>query len=461
MRYDRTGTRRLCAGLLLLILALVFSGCVGILNKPAETTGTTDDSALISLLSENAEIPAFHSTVLSAMHRYYSLYYIGELGTDEELAEAIVGFYAEYRDLIDESDPGDVTDLLCEGYLAAAGDKYAYYMNPEAYAEYTSDMSGNYVGIGVQVTNDAVERTVTVTAVFPDTPAFEAGVLAGDTIEAVGDTAASAISFAELVNRIRGEEGTDVTVTFARNGETYSRTMTRRTVVQVTASATVRDGTPKIGVLRITEFDNTTERQFKAALDGLLAEGVDGIVFDLRNNPGGYLSAVLSVLDYLVPDGTPLAGYLYFDGSLETDAANSQNYDGSAVDHALSSDLPVAVICNAHTASAGELFTCALQDYGARGILNVSVVGTVTYGKGTMQTLLSLGSGCATTISFARYNPPYSPNYEGIGVTPDVAVELSEEAQGKSVYVLTEEEDLQMQAAITSVTARIEAAAQQ
>ena len=460
MRYDRRGVRRLSAWLLLLILALAFSGCVSVPVKPAETTGTTENVTLISLLSENEGIPAFNATTLSNLHRYYSLYYIGDLGTDEELAEAISGFYAEYRDLIDESDPVDVTDLLCECYLAAAGDKYAYYMNPEAYAEYTSDMSGNYVGIGVQVTNDAVERTVTVTAVFPDTPAFEAGVLAGDTIEAVGDTPASTISFAELVNRIRGEEGTEVTVTFARNGETYSRTMTRRTVVQVTASGTVRGGTPKIGVLSITEFDSTTERQFKAALDGLLAEGVDGIVFDLRNNPGGYLSAVLAVLDYLVPDGTPLASYLYFDGETETDTASSQTYDGSAVDHALPSDLPVAVICNAHTASAGELFTCALQDYGARGILNVSVVGTVTYGKGTMQTLLSLGSGCATTISFARYNPPYSPNYEGVGVTPDVEVELGEEAQGKSVYVLTEEEDVQMQAAIGSVTARVEAARQ-
>ena len=460
MRYDKTCVRRFSAWLLLLILALVFSGCVGVTTRPAETTAAAEDAALISLLSDNEDIPAFNEAVLFKMHRYYSLYYIGELGTDEELAASISEYYAEYRDLIDESDPDDVTDLLCECYLAAAGDKYAYYMNPEAYAEYTSDMSGNYVGIGVQVTNDAVERIITVTAVFPDTPAFDAGVLAGDTIEAVGDTPASTISFAELVNRIRGEEGTEVTVTFARNGEQFTRTMTRRTVVQVTASATVRDGTPKIGVLSITEFDNTTERQFKAALDGLLAEGVDGIVFDLRNNPGGYLSAVLSVLDYLVPNDTPLASYLYFDGSLETDKANSQTYDASAVDHALPSDLPVAVICNAHTASAGELFTCALQDYGARGILNVSVVGTVTYGKGTMQTPLSLGSGRATTISFARYNPPYSKNYEGIGVTTDVAVELGEEAQGKSIYVLTEEEDVQMQAAIASVASRIEAAGQ-
>ena len=123
--------------------------------------------------------------------------------------------------------------------------------------------------------------------------------------------------------------------------------------------------------------------------------------------------------------------------------------------HEISKTLPISVLCNEHTASAGELFTCALKDYGSHGLLNVTVVGCVTFGKGTMQTLLNLGSGYATTISFAMYNPPYSDNYEGVGVTPDIPVELGEEAQEKSIYVLTEEEDVQMQAAIASVTSRI------
>ena len=230
--------------------------------------------------------------------------------------------------------------------------------------------------------------------------------------------------------------------------------MTRRTVVQVTASSSILPGTPKIGVITITEFDQTTAPQFKAALSALLDEGVDGLIFDLRNNPGGLLSSILAVLDYMVPDGTPLAGYEYYDGSVEGDVANSRRYDGTTTDHVLPADLPVAVLCNRHTASAGELFTCAMQDYGKEGLLDVTIVGTVTYGKGTMQTMVNLGSGCATTISFAMYNPPYSGNYEGIGVTPDLPVELSEEAQNKSIWALTPEEDLQKQAAIGSISER-------
>ncbi|MBO4283515.1 MAG: S41 family peptidase [Clostridia bacterium] len=450
--------RLLAACLLILMLIPVFSGCLGVRIGSSPATGTekgeVQSGSLVDLLSEREEIPAFNKTVLKRIHTYYSQLYFGDLGTNEEMVEAIVGFYLEYRDLIDETDSDEVTDLLCECYIAAAGDKYAYYMNPEAYAEYSSDMSGSYVGIGVQVTNDSIARTITVTAVFPDTPANAAGILVGDTIEKVGDVPISELSFAEVVSRIRGEEGTDVTVTFGRNGELYTRTMTRRSVVQVTASATVRTGTPKIGVLRITEFDDTTEAQFKAALDGLLSDGVQGLVFDLRNNPGGYLTAILSILDYLVPKGTPLA-------SIVDKTGETVDEYKSVSDHRISSTLPIAVLCNQYTASAGELFTCALQDYNDAGLLNVTVVGTVTYGKGSMQQLYSLGDGRVTTITVAHYNPPYSDNYEGIGVIPDIEIELSEEAQAKSIYVLTDEEDVQMQAAIASVTERIGQAGQQ
>ena len=468
MKHGHVGSRLVAVWLLILAFALAFTGCTAFAVKPADTgetgtettaPGTTGEaeepSGFLMLLLANDSIPAFNHTVIENLHYYYSRYFIGDLGTDEELAASTAEFYAEYRDLIDETDQNEVTDLLAESYLAAAGDKYAYYMNPEAYAEYTSDMTGNYVGIGVQVTNDAVERIITVTAVFPNTPAYEAGVLAGDTIEAVGDTPASTISFAELVNRIRGEEGTEVTVTFRRNGETYTRTMTRRTVVQVTASAKILPGSPKIGLIQITEFDYTTVSQFQEALDGLLAEGVDGLIFDLRNNPGGLLSSILAVLDYMVPDGTPLANYEYYDGTVVSDVANCSSYYGTNVDHSLPSDLPIAVLCNQHTASAGELFTCAMQDYAKEGILDAVIVGTVTYGKGTMQTQVRLGSGCATTISFALYNPPYSPNYEGKGITPDVPVELPEEAQNKSIWALTDEEDAQKTAAINSITERM------
>ena len=453
---------------LLLCFVLAFSGCVGLTSVVTGTTpeGTSFPDAsssadastaasttakasddLIDLLAESGEIPEYKTNVLTRMDFYYRNYYVGNLGTPAELAEAILGYWNEYRSEIDESDPDEVTDLLCECYLAAAGDRYAYYMDPEALADYNSDLSGNYVGIGVQVSYDAIERTITVTAVFPDTPADEAGVLAGDRIEAVGDTPITEISFYEAVNRIRGEEGTPVTLTMSRDDEPYTCTMIRRSVVQVTAMTRELTTAPEIGVLRIYEFDETTEEQFKTALDGLLDSGVSGIIFDVRNNPGGLLTTILHILDYLVPDGTPLASYLYYDGSKESDSAK----DG----HQISSTLPIAVLCNENTASAGELFTCALQDYGREGLLNVTVIGTVTYGKGTMQTMLSLPAGRATTISIALYNPPYSENYEGKGVTPDTVVELGEELKNKSIYRLTEEEDAQLQAAIAAIRAAL------
>lgn len=391
--------------------------------------------------------PAYARGTLDQAEDAYRSYYVGELPDTETAARRLAGYFAEYMEAVDLTDRGAVTDLVMDCYLAAVGDKYAYYMNAETYADYTSDMTGDFVGIGVRVVYSALDRTMEIVSVMRDTPAMAAGLASGDIIRAVDGVSVDELSYYEILDRIKGAVGSSVTVTVLRGDALLSFTMHRERLVQTTVEGKMLgDG---IGYLRITEFDGTTFSQFQDTLSELKSEGADAIVFDVRDNPGGALDAILSVLDYMVPDRdasgkrVPLASYGYYDGYRETDYAR----DGLAEALGLS----IAVLANEYTASAGELFTSALSDYAERGLLDATVVGKKTYGKGTMQSVLELSGGGAMAISIAYYDPPYSGNYEGKGVEPDIPSELSPEAAQKSVYQLTPDEDTQLADALTAL----------
>lgn len=393
--------------------------------------------------------PAYSAETLNLMELYYRNYYVGELPSVAVTARRLAEAFAGYMSLIELSESEAVTDLVMECYLAAVEDKYAYYMNAETFSDYMEDMSGDFVGIGVRVIYSSVDKTVEIVSVMKDTPAMQAGLAPGDLILAVDGKTVEELSYYEIVDRIRGKEGTEVSVTVLRDGASLTLRMERRRLIQTTVEHKVLGS---VGYLHITEFDETTYSQFQAAFESLRAvQGVGAIVFDVRDNPGGALDAILRILDYMVPDRdgdgarVALASYLYYDGTSETDYASDGQ--GAAV------GLPLAVITNEYTASAGELFASALKDYGERGLLDVTVVGQTTYGKGTMQALYRLPGGRATTVSIALYNPPYSGNYEGLGVIPDTLAALSPEAAKKSLYQLTAEEDTQLAAALSALGA--------
>ena len=408
-------------------------------TAPSENE-TEEDIGIVAALAEIGTLPAYQMTKLSLMELYYDRYYIGEMPSDREAAANLVALYnVYYRNTIDTTDAKVVTDALMTCYQQAVGDKYAVYLNEEDLAAHNQDFNAEYTGIGVYVSYHMIENTVQVLAAYEGTPAAKAGILPGDYIVAVDGVPLHEIGYYELVNRIRGEVGTEVRITVVRGDVETTYTMVREKVsgVSVTYRRLAQD--PSIGYVKIEQFDGKTAEQFKNAIDALLTDGVTALIFDLRNNGGGQVTAIVEVLDYLVEDGKPLAHFRF-----KPNTGNVDEHYYAKDGHALS--IPMTVLCNGYTASAAELFTSALKDHGM-----ATVIGTQTYGKGTAQSQVNLTDGTAFTISIARYDPPCSENYEGVGVAPDIVEELSEEAEKINAFLRDDAIDNQLQKAVAEL----------
>ena len=399
-----------------------------------------DRGIVVALLERNA-LPSFNAYKLLVMEGYYQRYYVGELPHSSIVADTMLKLYNTYfGDEIDSENESDVTDALLACYQQAVGDKYAIYMDKEDLAAIKEDFGAEYTGIGIYVSYDALQNTMQILNVYENTPAMNAGMMPGDYIVAVDGKTVEELGYYELVNRMRGEAGTSVTVTVLRDGRELSFTMVRKQLMGISVTYRRLSQDTSIGYVKIEQFDAHTAEQFKAAIDALEASGVTALVFDLRNNGGGQLGAIVSVLDYLLSDGLPIAHMRYKPGTGNEDAHYFAE-DGHSV------SLPMTVLCNEYTASAAELFTAALRDHG-----KATIVGSVTYGKGTAQAQLEpFGDGTGFTISIARYDPPIGQNYEGIGITPDISVTLSEEAAKVNAFLRDDAIDNQLQAAVTEL----------
>ena len=369
-----------------------------------------------------------HNRELNRILASYS-YFDSLLSVDEIVKKNYIG----------EIDENEVRIALLRGYLDGIGDQYSAFMTSTEYDAYTSEQNGNAVGIGVNVIYDAEKGAIEIISVLPDSPAEKIGLSNGDFIVAVGDKQIAEIGYYAAIDLIRGEKETTVDLTVRRGETTFPVTCERREVKTQSILYHVFAGDSRVGVVRITEFNGTTPEQFKNAVETLKAEGCERFVFDLRNNPGGELTSILSVLDYLLPEG-PLAHIYYKNGE-----------DSHYTSDAACLDAPMAVLTNGQTASAAELFTSALRDYAAKGTCRATLVGTKTYGKGTLQRFFLLKDGSAFKISVGRYDPPYSENYNGVGILPDIEIELSEEAAAINFNKLTDETDNQLIAAVSAL----------
>ncbi len=329
-------------------------------------------------------------------------------------------------------DDQTLADMVIEGYLAGTGDVYAYYFSEEEYEEHTASSNSSLVGIGVIATYDESAGGLELVVIMPDSPADRAGLLPGDVIVQVADDRIMEIGYVEALSRIKGEEGTDVRITVRRGGTETEHTLTREKVTELSVMYHAYEKDPTVGIVRITSFAAKTPEQFFEAVDALRAGGAQRLVVDLRNNTGGNLTAICNILDYLLPDG-PIVHLTDKDGNVLQTISSS----------ASSLDMPMAVLTNGSTASAAELFASAMKDY-----KRATIVGTVTYGKGTALQEFKLNDGSAVMISTMLYNPPFSENFEGKGVEPDHVVELDEALRDKNMYKITDEEDNQLQAAI-------------
>lgn len=376
-----------------------------------------------------AVLVTFQITFIAVSNKYSKA--LNELAENMEMYDKLAEVDAYYRSLyVGELDNEALTDSMLDGYIYGTGDKYAYYLDKEEFAAAMQDNSGEMVGIGVQVIY--TESLIEVIMVMPDSPALEAGIEPGDIIVTVAGESVAELGYYAAIDKMLGEAGTTAEFTVLRGNETIDYSIVRRQVTAVSVMSRKLESDPTIGIVKILQFDLGTPAQFKDACEELMADGVTRFIFDVRYNPGGDLTAICEVLDYLLPEG-PIV-------RIKDNAGNEEaEYSDAAF-----LDVPMCVLINESTASAGELFSSALQDYDA-----AELVGTVTYGKGTMQTVIPLADGSGFGISTAMYYPPYSDCYEGIGVQPDYPCEMSEAVADMNIYKIPDADDTQLQMAVS------------
>ena len=345
-----------------------------------------------------------------------------EVQSKLELLEMYIrGYY------LGEIDDKQIEDYLYYGLVAGIGDPYAAYYNEEETQNRLDSSSGNYCGIGAVFSQNLMTGTITVTRVYEGCPSYEAGLLPGDILYQVEGEDVIGQDLTNVVTMIKGEEGTEVTLTMIRGEETIDFTMKRQMIEVPTIEHEMLED--QVGYIMITEFDGVTDEQFKEALTELQNQGMESLVIDLRNNGGGSVESVCNIADELLPEGAIV--YTEYKGN-ERIARNS---DADCI------NLPMSVIINGATGSASEILSGALQDYGV-----ATIVGTQSYGKGIVQSTLDLQDGTALKLTTAKYYTPNGNDIHGVGITPDVEIDLPEEL--KTEVTLSFEEDVQLQKAI-------------
>lgn len=336
---------------------------------------------------------------------------------------------------VDGYDTDKLGDYLAQAAVAATGDRWSYYVSAEDYDAFVESNENAYVGIGVTVeSSDDLTDGVQITKVTPNSPAEEAGIEADDRIYAVEGETVESLGLDETKNRIRGEEGTEVTLTILRGEKKFDVTVKRASVEVEVVKYSMLDGS--IGYIKINNFEANSADRTIEAIDALRGQGAKALVFDLRFNPGGRKDELVRVLDDLLPEG-PLFRSVDYKGNESVDYS-----DADCV------ELPMAVLVNGDSYSAAEFFAAALQEYDW-----ATVVGTKTCGKANYQQTFRLSDGSAVAVSTGHYQTPHGVTLANVGVTPDEIVEVDNktylELYKEAVAV---KDDAQLQAAIKAVT---------
>lgn len=341
----------------------------------------------------------------------------GKLNAIDSVLES---FY--FGDVDDET----AKDNIYKAYLSSYGDKYTMYYTADEYKALKESTNGKFYGIGA-VCQLSGEGGVLLVDVYDNGAGYQAGLRSGDRVVNVDGRDITDMELSSAVALIKGDKGTSVTLEVIRGTERLTFSVVRDAVEAKTVSYTLLDN--NIGYLSISQFEEVTTKQFKAAVEDLQSQGMKGLVIDIRNNPGGLLDTVVGMLKYMLPDG--LIVYT------EDKQGNRKEYKGQDNDEF---NLPLAVLVNGNSASASEIFAGAIQDYG-KG----TIIGTQTYGKGIVQTVKPLTDGSAIKFTIAKYFTPKGQDIHGKGVTPDMVVEYDTDA----------DVDTQLDAAIKSVEAQI------
>lgn len=331
---------------------------------------------------------------------------------------------------IGEADGEAMEDAAAAAMVKATGDRWSYYIPASQYEAHKEQSENAYVGIGITIQQAEDGSGFLIVMVNQNGPAQEAGIQVNDLLIAVEDQDVREMTADQVRELIRGEAGTKVSLTVMRQGEHQTLAVERRRIESAVATGQMlADG---IGLVKISNFDERCASESIAAVQKLQQEGAKKIIFDVRNNPGGYAEELVKLLDYLLPEGDLFRSVSY-DGTEKVDTSDADCLD-----------MPMAVLINGSSYSAAEFFAAALQEYQA-----ATIVGEPTVGKGVYQTTISLGDGSAVALSTGKYFTPKGNSLTDVGVTPDVRVDVDEETAEKIYYgTLGYADDLQIQAAI-------------
>ena len=343
---------------------------------------------------------------LDLLMQLVELYYYEDVDTDEMLESAAVGL------------------------IAGIGDVYSVYYTKEDMEAFNEETEGEYAGIGCQLLADPTDQMITVTRVFKGSPAEEAGMRSGDKIVYVNDVYYSAYEMDAAVDVMRGTPGEDVKVTVLRGLDTVDFDITRKVVNINYVEYEILDG--NIGYVMVYDFLGDAVEGFRTALEAFQAANVTGMIIDLRNNGGGLLDASVEMADMILPEGT-VVSIRDKNGSEEAFTIDSEYYD-----------VPMVVLVNGYSASASEILSGAIRDTGEG-----TLVGTRTFGKGVVQSVIDFPDGSGLKVTTARYFTPSGECIHGVGIEPDVEVELDEDVVTRyGLNNLPHEQDAQLQKAI-------------
>ena len=345
----------------------------------------------------------------------------------EDLANLIEAYF------IEETDRTAMEDAAAAAMVDSLGDKWSHYMSAENYFIYREQMNNAYVGIGITITVSENASGFLVTEVNKGGSAEEAGMIAGDVILEIEGQTTEGMTTTQARDLVRGVEGTQVKLVIRRDSERLELSVTRKTVeTPVTDSWLLEDG---IGLITIYNFDDRCAKETIAAIENLMEQGAEALIFDVRGNPGGYKDELVELLDYLLPEG-PLFRSEDYTGKVFVDES-----DASCL------EMPMAVLVDADSYSAAEFFAAALDEYDV-----AVVVGQPTSGKGYFQSTFELDDGSAVTISVGKYTTPNGVSLADAGITPEILVEVDEETAFK-IYAgeLDPADDPRVQAAVEAL----------
>ena len=330
---------------------------------------------------------------------------------------------------LNDIDEQKAIDGAIDGYVSSLGDPYTEYIPAKEMKEYTENLMGNYVGIGIYMVKNTEKNAIEVLTPIKESPAEEAGILPEDIIVSVDGVEYTGDDMTTAANNIKGEEGTTVKLEILRGTEKLQFEITRRKINTNPVISKKLDN--NIGYLEISSFDEGTATDFKAKFEDLKSQGITSLILDLRNNGGGLVDEALQIADYIVPKGKDLL--------ITVDKNEKEEIKKAEQDVII--DMPIVVLVNKNSASASEILAGALKD-----LDEATIVGTTTYGKGVIQQVLSLRNGSGLKVTVEEYYTPNRTKINGIGIEPDEKVELPETVTNP--LVVKEEEDTQLKKAI-------------